>query len=280
VPDVGVFHPQIVHFVVAFLFAGVILRLISFLQWKESFFDPAARWLVVAGAVASVAAVKSGTDAHGPAERVPGARDAVIEHEELGERTRNLFLVVAALELGALALGTKPVRRWVTMAAAVAGLGGLWVLYEAAEHGGELVYAYAGGVGIRSGEPEDVGRLLMAGLYHQSQLDRQERRSEEAARLIEEMARRYPDNREVRFLAIESLIMDRQNGRAALEGLATIPVPADTPRVRLRHGFLTADAYEALGLMDSARTALTQLADALPADQRVKDRLARLPGER
>ena len=275
-PNIGVFHPQIVHFVVAFLFAGVILRVVSLARWKEALFDPAARWLVVAGALASVAAAKAGTDAHGPAERVPGARDAVVEHEELGERTRNLFLVVAALEIGALALGTRPARRWVTIAAAIGGLGGLLVLYEAAEHGGELVYAYAGGVGVRSGEPEDVGRLLLAGLYHQSQLDRQEHRSEEAASLIEEMARRYPDDRDVRFLRLESLIMDRKDGRAALEGLAGIPVPVDTPRVRLRHGLLTADAYAALGLTDSARTVLAGLAEAFPNNQRVKDSLARL----
>ena len=199
VPSIGVFHPQVVHFVIAFLFAGVILRVISLFRWKEAFFDPAARLLVVAGAVATILAVKSGTDAHGPAERIPGARDAVAEHEELGERARNLFLVVAALELAALALGTRPIRRGATIAAAVAGLAGLWVLYETAEHGGELVYAYAGGVGTRSGEPEDVRRLLLAGLYQGAQVDRREHRPEEAARLIEEMVRRFPDDRDVKL---------------------------------------------------------------------------------
>jgi uncharacterized membrane protein len=275
-PDVGVFHPQVVHFVIAFLFAGVILRVVSFARWKEAFFDPAARWLVIAGSAASVIAVKSGTDAHGPAERIPGARDAVVEHEELGERTRNLFLVVAALELGALALGTRPARRWVTVAAAAGGLGGLWMLYETAEHGGELVYAYAGGVGTRSGEPEDVGRLLLAGLYHQAQLDRREHRADEAARLIEEMARRYPDSRDIRFLAAESQVLDRKDGRAALATLAAIAVPADSPRVRLRHDFLAADAYVALGLNDSARAMLSELSAVFPDDQRIKDRLERL----
>ncbi|HXV86220.1 MAG TPA: DUF2231 domain-containing protein [Gemmatimonadales bacterium] len=274
-PNLGVFHPQIVHFVIAFLFAGGLLRVVWFFRWKPDFFDHAARWLVVAGTLASVAAVRSGDDAHGPAERVPGARPAVMEHEELGERTRNLFLVVAALELGALALGKRPARRWVTMAAAAAGLGGLLVLYETAEHGGELVYAYAGGVGVRSGESEDVGRLLLAGLYHQAQLDRREGRAEQAARLTEEMARRYPGDRDVQLLAMESLILDRKDARAALTGLAAVSVPLDTPRVRIRHGLLVADAYSLLGLPDSARAVLTQLAAAFPNDQRIRDRLAR-----
>src|SRR3990172_5506510 len=151
-PNIAYWHPQVVHFVVALLFVGVALRLLS-LTGRWSFTGPAAATLIFLGTAAAVVAVKSGTDAHGPAERVPGARDAVVEHEELGERTRNLFLVVAALEIGALALGTRPARRWVTIAAAIGGFGGLLVLYEAAEHGGELVYAYAGGVGVRSGEP-------------------------------------------------------------------------------------------------------------------------------
>ena len=97
-PDIGVFHPQIVHFVIALLMVGVVFRLIS-LTGKAQFTGAAALTLILIGTGAAVLAVKSGEDAHGPAERVPGARDAVGEHEEWGERTRNLFLVVAALEL-------------------------------------------------------------------------------------------------------------------------------------------------------------------------------------
>lgn len=275
-PNLGALHPQVVHFVIAFLAAGVILRLAWLLRWKQEFFDPAARLLIVTGALLSVVAVKSGTDAHGPAERVPGARDAVVEHEEWGERTRNLFLVVAALELGALGLGARPARRWVTMASAAAGLAGLWALYETGEHGGELVYSYAGGVGLRSGNPADVTRLLIAGLYHQAQLDRREQRLEAAARLVEEMVRRFPDNRDVQLLAVESLVLDRKDGRAALDRLARISVPLDTPRVRLRHALLMADAYAAAGHPDSARAALEELARQFPNDQRITERLERL----
>src|SRR2546426_12629456 len=57
------------------------------------------------------------------------------------------------------------------------GVVGLMVavsLYEAAEHGGDLVYGYAGGVGVRSGDPADVARLLVAGLYQQAMLDRRQ----------------------------------------------------------------------------------------------------------
>src|SRR5678815_3514851 len=137
------------------------------LKWT----GPAATTLLVIGGVAAYVAAKSGTAAHGPVERIPGARQAVEEHEEWGERTRNVFVGVAALELIALALSGGAART-VRAVSALAGIAGVYVLYETAEHGGELVYAYAGGVGIRSGKPEDVGRLLVAGLYNESQIAR------------------------------------------------------------------------------------------------------------
>ncbi|MCH9015866.1 MAG: hypothetical protein IH877_09310 [Gemmatimonadetes bacterium] len=141
------------------------------------------------------------------------------------------------------------------------------------EHGGELVYSFAGGVGTRYGENEDTQRLLLAGLYHQSVVDRREGRSDAAARLIEEMARRFPDNQSVAILAIESLILDRDDGHAALAALAQLPAPEDN-RGRARAGMLQADAYLAAGFSDSAHATLEKLLENFPDDQRIKDRLA------
>ena len=107
-PDIASFHPQIVHFVVVLLIVGVLFRLVSF-TGKVPFTNAAATTLIVFGALAAVVAVESGMQAHGPAERVPGAREAVMEHEEWGERTRNVFLVVAVLELVGLAVRS---RKW------------------------------------------------------------------------------------------------------------------------------------------------------------------------
>jgi uncharacterized membrane protein len=276
VPDIGVLHPQIVHFVVAFLFTGVLLRVVS-LFGRPAFAGPAATLLIVLGALASAAAVKSGDDAHGPAERVPGARDAVVEHEEWGERTRNLFLAIAALELVALAVGRNPKRknlaRRFRMASATIGLVGLFVVYETAEHGGDLVYGWAGGVGIRSGEPEDVTHLLIAGLYHQAMLDRQEGRPDAAARLIEEMEQRAGGDLGVQATAAESLLLDRRDPRAALDFLTRVSVPPDDDRFAPRFGLLRADAYLALGMADSARVVVLDLATRFPQDRTVQQRL-------
>lgn len=273
-PNIGYFHPQIVHFVIVLLAVGVIARLVS-LTGRWQFSDPMASWLLLSGTVAAVLAVATGDKAHGPVERVPGAREAVQEHEEWGERARNVFFVVAGIELAALALRRRKARRWLLVASGVAGLAGYAVVYEAAERGGELVYGYAGGVGIRSGDTSDVTRLLTAGLYHQAQQDRVAGRSAAAARLIEELGRRHPDDAMVQLLAVESLLQDRKDGTAALAALALLPVPADQPRIAVRHGLLLVDAYTFAGRADSARAVLQRLAAQFPESRALQERMRR-----
>ena len=190
-PNLAQLHPVIVHFAIALTVAGVLLRCLS-LSGRVAWAGPAAASLLLTSAVVVFAAARSGTDAHGPVERVPGAAGAVSAHEEWGQRAQQVFLVVGLLELAALALRSRGYAKPALLASALLGLGGLFVLYEAGEHGGELVYSYAGGVGIRTGAPEDVGRLLLAGLYQQAQLDRKAQHPEDAAALLELAARRFP----------------------------------------------------------------------------------------
>lgn len=274
-PEIGVFHPQVVHFAIALLFVGVAFRLVSLTPWLR-FSSPAATTLLLAGTLAAVVAVRSGADAHGPVERIPGVRDAVIHHEELGERARNIFLAVAAIELLALGVAasdrTKRYARAAHAASLVVGLYGGFVLYEAAEHGGEIVYEFAGGPGLRSGDPAHVERLLLAGLFTQSQADRRAGRKEDAARLVEEMSRRLPADTTVRFLLVESLLRDRGDAaaaRAAIEGIQ--PAPTDA-RLGARRASLLADIHLAAGQPDSARAALDAFLTAFPQNTRLKAR--------
>lgn len=272
-PDIAVYHPQIVHFVVALLFVGVPLRVIGLLG-KPKWVNPAATFLIVLGALASIGAVESGADAHGPVERIPGARPAVVEHEEWGERARNIFLLVAGIELLSLAFTRKPkIARLVRAGSAVAGIAGLAILFEAAEHGGHLVYEYAGGVGTRSGDPDDVTKLLIAGLYNQANLDRRAGRNADAARLTQEMLRARPDDPQLRFAWAQSLMSDLHDPTAALEQLRTISVGPDDRNMDLRKGLLAADAWVALGMPDSARAVLEPLAQRYPNVGRLQSRL-------
>jgi uncharacterized membrane protein len=276
-PNLAAFHPQIVHFAIVLLVVGVLFRWIS-LTGRAAFTGPAAAVLLLAGTLAAVLAVQSGTDAHGPVERVPGARTAVQEHEDAGHWARNVFLVIAVLEIGALIFTRRSARvaqglRW---ASAVVGLAGMAAIYEAGEHGGTLVYSYAGGVGIRSGDTIDVSHLLMAGLYHSAQAARTRHDSAAAAALFAEIAARFPNDTTVWFLSAESLVRDRHDGKGALAALARFSVPADNPRLRTRYEFLKADAFIAAGQPDSARATIERLAAQFPDNPRIKDRLAQM----
>jgi uncharacterized membrane protein len=274
-PNIGYYHPIVVHFAIAFLIGGVLLRLASLSGWKRvAFAKPAATVLILLGTVAALAAARSGTDAHGPTERVPGARTAVMEHEELGLRARNIFVVVGLLEVLGLVLTPSKRERYVLVASGLVGAVGLFFLYEAAEHGGDLVYSYAGGVGIRTGNEEDVGRLLLAGLYHQAELDRKNGKNEDAAALVALAEARHPGDIEVALMGAESLLLDRKDPQRALDALAGMR--PEEPRLRARQGLLEVDAYIAAGDPGKARARLEALVGEFPDNNRLKRRLEEL----
>src|SRR4051812_31865314 len=101
-PNIGAYHPIIVHFAIALLIVGVLFRWIS-LSGRVAFTGPAAATLLLIGALAAALAVHSGLNAHDPVERIPGVRQAVVDHEEAGEWARNVFLLGAFF--GIVALG-------------------------------------------------------------------------------------------------------------------------------------------------------------------------------
>jgi len=276
-PSIAALHPQIVHFVIALLIAGVLFRLVS-LTGRFTFTSAAATTLIVAGTLATVVAVISGDQAHGPVERVPGARAAVVEHEEWGVRTRNIFIAITVLELAVLGLTTMKHRfaRGATIASAIVGVIGLGVLYEAADHGGELVYGYAGGVGIRTGNPADVHRLLIAGVFHQASQDRQAGYPEASTQLVEATARRFPDHLELQLFAAEWKTDVQKDPAGAIRRLDTLSLGQAEPRLRIRAGLLRANALVAQGNIDGARAVLQTLKNENPTNQQIQQRLDEL----
>ena len=273
----GAYHPQVVHFAIALLVVGVLFRLLAWLG-RPAFLAPAAAALLTLGTLAAIAAAYTGDAAHGPVERMPGLRPAVTEHEEWGERTRNIFIIVVLAEAVALAMRKSPKARYALMASTAIGLIGLGALYEAGEHGGQIVYGYAGGVGTQSGDPQDVAHLLRAGLYQQALADRNAGKPDSAAALFETAAQRFPADIEVQLARAESMILDRKDPAAALQALRAITPPVDSPLIRIRHGMLTADALEAAGQRDGAIATLQQLVAAVP-NARVQQRLDALKGK-
>lgn len=269
------YHPQIVHFAIALLVVGVAFRAVSLIP-RPVFAGPSALILLVLGTGAAALAVNSGDAAHGVVERIPGARVAVEEHEEWGDRTLTVFMVVVAIEAVALMLFKSPRRRHAYLASTVAGLVGLVCVYQAGTHGGRLVYGYAGGVGTRSGDPADVERLLLAGLYQQAQVDRQAGRQAQAAALMAQAAERFPDDAAVQLAAAQSLLLDRQDPAASLAKLNEITIARDDRALRIEHGLVTAEALQAAGQRDGAVAVVQGLLTDFPDDPRLTERLAAL----
>lgn len=267
-PDIGSFHPQVVHFVVALLIVGVAARVVSLIPLgpRWSFSSGMAATLILLGTAASVVAVQSGLDAHEKVESIPGVRQAVNVHQDYGEDTRDIFLVVSVLEIALLAIATrKPgLTKGLRGLSALVGVIGCVYLYEAGDHGGDLVYSYAGGVGVRSGDTADVRRLLVAGLYDKAQLARRSGQPGAAAQLTDQLQTLMPADTSARLLRIMSMIRDRKDARGALAALDSLTVAPDNRRLRFQKAMLQAEALDSAGMRDSARVVLTALKKDMP----------------
>jgi len=274
-PNLGYFHPQIVHFVIAGAGLGIFFRWLS-LTGKLTWTNGAATALILLGTVAAWFAVTSGADAHGAAERIPGVARAVQLHEDAGQDTRNVLLLIAALELAALVPALGKWKKMILIGSAIVGVGGAYEIYDVGRLGGELVYAYAGGVGIRSGDSTDVNRLLLAAMYDRAQLDRTQKNADGAAQAFAELAAKFPNDATVQLLQVESLMQDKQDFTGALAGLARIPTPPDSARMYTRYEMDRADALVGAGQKDAARTILKALAARFPTAKRIQDKLDKI----
>lgn len=278
-PDIGSLHPQIVHFVVALLIIGVLARILSLapLGPRFAFTGAMAATLLFIGTAASVVAVKSGLEAHEHVEQIPGVRAAVEAHEDAGKDTRNIFLVVSALEIGILVFATRraSLARGLRVVSAVVGIAGVVALYKTGDRGGDLVYDYAGGVGTRTGDTTDVRRLLVAGLYNNVLTARHAGRRDDAARLTEQLRQLMPGDTGVRLMSVQSLLRDRGQAQQALAALDSLTVPNTSRRWRTQKALLTAESLDSLGMRDSARAVLTALKRDVPQAGRAVDEMLR-----
>src|SRR4029453_13970578 len=138
-PDIGFYHPIVIHFAIGLLAVGVLFRWMS-LTGRTPFPGPAAGGLIPVRAVGTLVAAQSGEDAHVAVEAVPGAAGAVRAHQLWGERTRNLAVAVGGLELLALAVrGRATARREIPFASAGPGAVAVLSVLETGKLGGELV---------------------------------------------------------------------------------------------------------------------------------------------
>src|SRR5262249_11709117 len=157
------YHPIVIHFAIGLLAVGVLFRWLS-LTGRTAFAGPAAASVLLLATVATLAAAQAGADAHVAEAAVRGTPGAGPARQPWGARTGKPPLVIGGLELLALALRGRADSRRLLFASAGLGVVAVLSVLQTGKLGGQLVYAHAGGVGIRSGDPEDVARLLLAGL--------------------------------------------------------------------------------------------------------------------
>lgn len=120
-----------------------------------------------------------------------------------------------------------------------------------------------------------IPTLLLTGYYQQAMADRKAGRSDSAAQLIGDAAKRFGSDPEIKIVAAESMLLDQKNPKAALDALAAFEPPA---QLRVRKAMLQADAFESSGQKDAA-IAVLQATVAQTPNARVQQRIDRLQGK-
>jgi len=140
-------HPALVHFPIVLILIGtaVAVAAVFVRRWHLPWL---AAGLLLAGAAGAMAATWSGEEADEEAGNLsPAAEQILEEHEEWGERTRNLAILAGLLDVGAVAAAGFPkMSRGLGIVTAVAGLAASYAVAETGHYGGQLVYKH--GVGV------------------------------------------------------------------------------------------------------------------------------------
>ena len=147
-------HPLVIHFPIALLFAAVGIDLVALGVRRASWLRRTAATLYVLGAVAAVAAWRTGEAAARGLQLPATTKELLSAHQEWGERTLWVFGILGIVRLAAEWRGLTA-RVSVHLPLFLAGALGLVVVNETGEHGGQLVYQHGVGVvtGRRDGQP-------------------------------------------------------------------------------------------------------------------------------
>lgn len=149
------FHPMLVHFPIALLFASVLFDLASKALMRDSLRE-GTLWLLGLGLLGGIVAAIAGGQAEGAAEKA-GVAEALIEtHETLAYITLG---ITAILFLSRLLLRNRFSTRALAAYLVVATLG--LVSVSATGHtGGNLVYEHGAGVNTAQEPSRPIARIV------------------------------------------------------------------------------------------------------------------------
>jgi uncharacterized membrane protein len=145
-------HPALVHFPIVLILLGTAVGVVSvFLRrWHLPWL---AAGLLSAGALGAFAATWSGGNDAEMAGKLASRTEQILEeHEEWGERARNLAIAAALLALAsATTMRLSKTSRGLAVAAALVALASSYSVAEAGHYGGLLVYKNGLGVNTAAG---------------------------------------------------------------------------------------------------------------------------------
>jgi len=140
-------HPALVHFPIALILLGTLVAITAIFlrRWQ---LPQITACLLLLGAIGSVAATWSGEEDQEKIKLSPQAEQVMEEHEEWGERARNLALLAAAGAVASAVLGRFPKAcKGLAAVTALAAVAASFCVLEAGHYGGKLVYEHGAGVG-------------------------------------------------------------------------------------------------------------------------------------
>ena len=150
-------HPAIVHFPIALLIIGSLVAIGAVFTTKLNIRFWCAM-ILAAGALGAAAATWSGEEDEEKIEGISAAMNETLEeHEEWGERARNLGILSAVFAIAALVTTPKSLKvsRALTVITAVVSITASYAVMEAGHYGGELVYKHGAGMKTESVEESD-----------------------------------------------------------------------------------------------------------------------------
>ena len=140
-------HPAVVHFPIVLIFLGTLLSFLTIFTRRGALPQFAALILVLAAGAAQLAFSTGGDQVDNVLQRMPNAKPLILVHAEWGERMRTMAVIAAISAVMALAsYRLVRFRRVLALITTVLAAGACYCTYEAAKHGGGMVYHH--GVGM------------------------------------------------------------------------------------------------------------------------------------
>ncbi|QTN32477.1 hypothetical protein HZ994_09090 [Akkermansiaceae bacterium] len=159
IPIPNPLHPALVHFPIVLILIGtaVAVAAVFVRRWHLPWL---AAGLLLGGAAGAMAATWSGEEEdEGLGKLSPHAEQVLDEHEEWGERTRNLAIIAGLLAAGAVVMLRKnKISRGLGVAAALVALAASYAVAETGHYGGQLVYRHGVGVSASGSSAPDANR--------------------------------------------------------------------------------------------------------------------------